>query len=192
MVDVKNLVLENPQVAPPSDPSRDRIDEKLEIWLREIPALDARTEGVVDRIGMIEKYIRRTHDETLEEFGLSWGEVRVLGSLRYGGAPYRSTPGHLGSQLDLSSGAMTARLDKMEAADLIRRLPDPSDRRGVVIELTDHGKELFEQSVALQIEKESIVAATLDDAERDQLNDLLRRLVIAFTEAYGPLSKRRA
>ena len=113
---------------------------------------------------MIEKYIRRTHDETLEEFGLSWGEVRVLGSLRYGGAPYRSTPGRLGSQLDLSSGAMTARLDKMEAADLIRRLPDPSDRRGVLIELTDHGKELFEQSVALQIEKESIVAATLDDA----------------------------
>ena len=141
MVDVKNLVLENRRVAAPDDPARDRIDEWLEIWLREIPALDARTEGVVDRIRLIERYIGRTHDETLEQFGLSWGEVRVLGSLRYGGAPYQSTPGRLASQLDLSSGAMTARLDKMEAAGLIRRLRDPSDRRGVLVELTDHGHD---------------------------------------------------
>ena len=69
------------------------IDEKLDVWLREIPDLDARTEGIVDRIGMIEKYLRRTHDETLERLGLTWGEVRVLASLRYGGAPYRGTPG---------------------------------------------------------------------------------------------------
>jgi DNA-binding MarR family transcriptional regulator len=191
MVDVKNLELENHPVEPPAEAQRDRIDEWLEIWLREIPALDARTEGVVDRIRLIEKYVRRTHDETLEQLGLSWGEVRVLGSLRFGGAPYRSTPGQLGTELDLSSGAMTARLDKMEAAGLIRRLPDPSDRRGVLVELTEHGMREHARSIELQIEKESIVAATLDDGERDQLNDLLRRLVIAFTEEYGPLSKRR-
>lgn len=190
MVDVKNLVLENRRVAP-DDPARDRIDEWLEIWLREIPALDARTEGVVDRIRLIERYIGRTHDETLEQFGLNWGEVRVLGSLRYGGAPYQSTPGRLAKQLDLSSGAMTARLDKMEAAGLIRRLRDPSDRRGVLVELTDHGMTIHEESIALQVEKESIVAATLSEAELDQLNGLLRRLVIAFTDEYGNLSKRR-
>ena len=117
----------------------DTIDEKIAVWLREIPDLDARTEGVVDRIGMIQNYLRRTHDETLEQFGLTWGEVKVLSSLRYGGPPYQSTPGKLGSQLGLSSGAMTARLDKMEEAELIRRLPDPDDRRGVVIELMPRG-----------------------------------------------------
>ena len=66
---------------------------------------------------------------------------------------------------------MTARLDKMEEADLIRRLPDPDDRRGVVIELTDHGRDLWEQSIAVQAEKESTVAAALTEAEQDQLND---------------------
>ena len=86
---------------------------------------------------------------------------------------------------------MTARLDKMEEADLIRRLPDPDDRRGVVIELTDHGRDLWEQSIAVQAEKESTVAAALTKAEQDQLNALLRRLVIAFTDEHGPLSKRR-
>ena len=170
---------------------RDSIDEKIAVWLREIPDLDARTEGVVDRIGMIHSYLRRTHDETLEQFGLSWGEVKVLSSLRYGGPPYQSTPGKLGSQLGLSSGAMTARLDKMEEAELIRRLPDPGDRRGVVIELTPRGRELWEQTIAVQAEKESIVAAALTAKEQDQLNDLLRRLVLAFGEEYGPLMKRR-
>ena len=108
--------------------------------------------------------MRRTHDETLEQFGLSWGEFKVLCSLRYGGHGYRSTPGRLGNELSLSSGAMTARLDKMEEAGLLRRLPDPDDRRGVLIELTDKGRDLWEESVAVQAEKESTVAATLDDA----------------------------
>ncbi len=191
MVDVKNLVVENHRVAAADDPARDRIDERIEIWLRELPALDARTEGVVDRIRLIERYVGRTHDETLEQLGLGWGAFRVLGSLRYGGAPYQSTPGRLASQLDLSSGAMTARLDKMEAAGWIRRLRDPSDRRGVLIELTDDGMSIHDKSVSLQGEKESIVAATLSEAELDELNGLLRRLVIAFTKEYGLLSKRR-
>jgi DNA-binding MarR family transcriptional regulator len=86
---------------------------------------------------------------------------------------------------------MTSRLDKMEEAELIRRLPDPGDRRGVVIELTEHGREIWEQTIAVQAEKESIVAAALSKAEQDQLNDLLRRLVIAFEDEYGPLSRRR-
>jgi DNA-binding MarR family transcriptional regulator len=191
MLDVKTLESENPPVARPPANQRDTIDERLEIWAREIPELDIRTEGIVDRVGVIQKFLRRTHDETLEQFGLNWGETKVLSSLRYGGPPYRSTPGRLGSQLDLSSGAMTARLDKMEEADLIRRLPDPDDRRGVVIELTDHGRDLWEQGIAVQAEKESTVASALTKAEQDQLNALLRRLVIAFTDEHGPLSKRR-
>ena len=192
MLDVKTLSVENHPVTPDPIELRDRIDEYMETWVREIPALDARTEGVVDRIGVIEKYLRRTHEETLEQLDLTWGEFRILCSLRYSGSPYQSTPGRLGEHLGLSSGAMTARLDKMETAGLVRRLPDPDDRRGVVVELSDHGRERWEESIALQMEKESIVAATLSDDERDQLNDLLRRLVIAFTETYGPVAKRRA
>jgi DNA-binding MarR family transcriptional regulator len=86
---------------------------------------------------------------------------------------------------------MTARLDKMEEAELIRRLPDPGDRRGVVIELMPRGRELWEQTIAVQAEKESIVAAALTTKEQDRLNDLLRRLVVAFGEEHGPLMKRR-
>jgi DNA-binding MarR family transcriptional regulator len=191
MVDVKKLDIENPGMSP-SARERDSVDEKLEVWLREIPELDARTEGIVDRINVLQRVIRKTHDDTLEEFGLSWGEVQVLSSIRYGGAPYQSTPGRLASQLGLSSGAMTARLDKMEDAGLIRRLRDPDDRRGVLIELTDSGRELWERTIAVQAEKESLVQATLSERDQDRLNDLLRRLVLAFTREYGPVSKRHS
>ena len=160
------------------------------MWLREIPDLDARTEGIVDRINILQRVIRKTHDDTLEEFGLSWGEVQVLSSIRYGGAPYRSTPGKLATQLGLSSGAMTARLDKMEEAGLIQRLRDPDDRRGVLIEVTDRGRELWEETISKQAEKEAIVASTLSEREQDKLNDLLRRLVLAFTREYGVVTKR--
>ena len=59
-----------------------------------------------------------------------------------------------------------------------------------MIELTDRGRELWEQTVAVQAEKESVVAATLGARDGDRLNDLLRRLVLAFAREYGPLSKR--
>lgn len=191
MVDVKKLDTENPAVSP-SAPERDSVDEKLEAWLREIPELDARTEGIVDRINVLQRVIRKTHDDTLEQFGLSWGEVQVLSSIRYGGAPYQSTPGRLASQLGLSSGAMTARLDKMEEAGLVLRLRDPDDRRGVIIELTDSGRALWEETIAVQAEKEALVQSTLSERDQDRLNDLLRRLVLSFTREYGMVPKRHS
>ena len=183
MLDVKKLDTENPAVSP-SRPERDSIDEKLEVWLREIPDLDARTEGIVDRIDVLQRVIRKTHDDTLEEFGLTWGEVQVLSSIRYGGAPYQSTPGKLATQLGLSSGAMTARLDKMEEAGLIRACAIPTTGEG-----PDRADRPRPRAVGgddlQQAEKESIVASTLSEREQDKLNDLLRRLVLAFTREYG-------
>jgi DNA-binding MarR family transcriptional regulator len=84
---------------------------------------------------------------------------------------------------------MTARLDKMEAAGTVRRLPDPDDRRGIVIELTDEGHALWQEVIDIEIEKESLVAATLTPAEREELNALLRRLVVAFDELHERPSK---
>jgi DNA-binding MarR family transcriptional regulator len=192
MLDVKNLDAENATVSSRATAPPDQIDERIARWLLEVPDLDAATEGIVDRIGLIDKYLRRTHDETLEQFGLSWGEVKVMGSLRYGGPPYRSTPGKLARELDLSSGAMTTRLDKMEEAGMIRRLADPNDRRGVIVELTEHGRDLWQQTVAVQAEKEGTIAAALSTREKDELNDLLRRLVHAFREVHGPLARKRS
>jgi DNA-binding MarR family transcriptional regulator len=87
--------------------------------------------------------------------------------------------------MELSSGAMTNRLDRLEDAGLLRRLPDPKDRRGIVVEVTDKGRRLYEKTVDVQAKKEQFVTAALSDAEKKQLNALLRRLMLEFERAEG-------
>ena len=84
---------------------------------------------------------------------------------------------------------MTNRLDNMERRGLIRRLDDPDDRRGVLVELTEDGQQLWAESVGAQAQKEALVASALDEDERRRLNDLLRRMVRAIDEIDGPARK---
>ena len=161
----------------------DAVDSKLQTWARELPDLDLETEGVVARIQHLEKRLKRSMEETLAEFRLNYGEWVVLGALRPAGEPYRRSAGALAKILDLTSGAMTNRLDRMETAGLVRRVPDPDDRRGVQIEITEKGRALWEDAVGVQAQKEQLVASALSSREKQQLNDFLRRLVLAFEDA---------
>ena len=82
----------------------------------------------------------------------------------------------------LSSGAMTNRLDRTEAAGLIRRLPDPKDRRGTLIEPTEKGNATWDKTAGTQARREATIAAVLDPAEREELHRLLRHLMRAFPD----------
>ena len=168
----------------------DIVDRRIADWVGSLPGLDLEVEGIVERIQHLEKRIRKMLDDTLAEFGLNVGEWAVLGSLRRAGEPYRRSPGQLAKSFGLTTGAMTNRLDKLEAAGLIRRLRDPDDRRGVIVELTEAGQRLWEESVGTQAQKEALVAAALDEDEKRALNDLLRRLIHAFEAFHGPVHKR--
>jgi DNA-binding MarR family transcriptional regulator len=159
---------------------RDHVDRFLETIHLVLPDLDLEVEGIVDRIAGLSRRIHRTMDETLAEFGLDTAEHKALSALAQAGPPYRSTPGKLAKRMDLSSGAMTNRLDRLEQAGLIRRLPDPDDRRGVVVELTEEGRRLYQQAVGVQAKKEALVTAALNEREKKQLNSLLRRLMLEF------------
>jgi DNA-binding MarR family transcriptional regulator len=159
---------------------RDHVDRFLETINYVFPDLDLEVEGIVDRIAGISRRLHRTMDETLSEFGLDSAEHKALSVLAQSGEPYRSTPGRLAERMDLSSGAMTNRLDRLETAGLIRRLADPGDRRRVVVELTDHGRETYRSAVGVQAKKEALVTAALNDREKAQLNALLRQLMLEF------------
>jgi DNA-binding MarR family transcriptional regulator len=172
--------------------ARDNVDRMLEVWKVELPDLDLATEGIVERIQKLTKYIDRAMDQTLTEFNLDRGEWKLLGALRRSGPPYRRSPGHLAEDLGLSSGAMTNRLDRLEEAGLVRRLPDPDDRRGLKVELTDAGWQAWQDSVGVQAQKEALVASALDPAEKEQLNNLLRRIMLEFERTSGKLSHAEA
>jgi DNA-binding MarR family transcriptional regulator len=157
--------------------------DHVDRWLaeHELPgAVDLEVEGIVDRINGLRRRLNRMLNETLEDFGLSEGEWKALTHLQLDGAPHRKSVGQLAKWADLSSGAMTNRIDRLEQAGLVRRVPDPDDRRGVLVELTDAGARAWAQSVSAQAEKESLVAAALDANEKRQLNALLRRMMREF------------
>jgi DNA-binding MarR family transcriptional regulator len=170
---------------------RDRLDEKLDVWKREIPDLDIPTEGIVERIQVLAKYFDRSMDETLGEFELDRRAYWLIGHLRYLGAPYRSSPGQLGEEMHLSSGAMTNRLDRLEAAGLIRRLPDPNDRRGVLVEPTEAGHAAWEACTGAQARREALIASALSEEEKGELHGLLRRLMATFPSEYESMKKHR-
>jgi len=166
-------------------PERDHIDRFLDTIRERLPMLDPEVEGIVDRIGGLQRRFKRAMDETLDEFDLDWSEYKLLSLLTREGEVYRSSPGKLARIMELSSGAMTNRLDRLEQAGLVRRLPDPDDRRGILVELTREGKRVYEDAVGAQGRKESLVASALSVPEKKQLNALLRRLMIEFERAEG-------
>ena len=153
------------------------MDRFLESIRESLPELDPAVEGIVERINGISRRIKRMMEETLSERSLTWGEWKVLGMLHQSNG-YRRSPGYLAVHAELSSGAMTNRLDRLEQAGLIRRLPDPNDRRGVQVELTDAGIKAYEDSTAAQGAKEALIASALNAKEKEQLNGLLRRLML--------------
>ena len=170
------------QGATKEDVDSDVLDQALVIWAREIPDLDPLTEGVVERIDILAHALKESIEQTLAEFDLDRRSFHVLGRLRSYGPPYQRSAGLLASDMRLSTGAMTNRLDRMEAAGLIRRLPDPHDRRGTLIEPTEAGHAAWDKTAGTQARREAVIAAALTPAERKQLHDLLRKLMRAFPD----------
>lgn len=149
----------------------------VQSWEPEIPGVDFEVEAAVQRINWIFRRIRRRMDETLAEHDLSYEEWGLLGHLKRPGPPYTSTPGKLAEMQGLSSGAMTNRLDRLEEAGLIRRRPDPNDRRSLHVELTEEGQKVWLDTVHAQAAKEAAIGAALNKRELAQLNNLLRKVL---------------
>lgn len=176
--------MNTPRVARPrKSDERDHVDRFLDEIRSELPAdLDLAVEGIVDRVHGINWRIRKMLDETLEEHGLTNGDWKVLSALHLSGKPYRRSAGELAKRSDLTSGAMTSRLDQLEEQGLVRRLRDPDDRRGVIVELTEKGRKRRQQAIGVQGKKEALLAEALSARELEQLNSLLRRVMLTLEE----------
>ncbi len=88
----------------------------------------------------------------------------------------------------ISSGGMTNRLDRLEHAGLVERRPDPSDRRGKLIALTDAGKRVIDELISRHVANEEQLLSVLTTAEQEKLNALLRKLIAGTSRPCGHLS----
>lgn len=150
----------------------------MEQWRRERPDLDVSPMGVIGRLNEASALIARDRlAPVFARFGMQAGEFDVLATLRRAGAPYALTPTELYEATMVTSGAMTARLDRLEKAGLTRRAPHPSDRRGVVVELTVKGRELTDEALTAHVANEHQILAGLTRGERETLAKLLEKLI---------------
>ncbi|MEE9389461.1 MAG: MarR family transcriptional regulator [Paracoccaceae bacterium] len=153
-------------------------------WRQEIPGHDYGPMEVLGRLAEVAQVINQTHlTPVFARFGLQPGEFDVLATLRRSGAPYRLSPTQLFKATMMSSGGMTARLDRLETAGLVMRSPCPKDRRSTQVGLTAKGTALVEQALLAHLENETRLTAALTKAEQQQLGQLLARLLAGLPEA---------
>lgn len=158
----------------------DAVDRVLMQWRQERPDLDASSMGLLGRVARLAKHLDRSIHATVAEFGLNPGEFDVLATLRRSGPPYQLSPTDLFNALMVSSGTMTHRIDQLEKAGWVNRIPDPSDRRGTLIALTDSGLKLIDQAVAAHVANGHAILSALRESEQESLMRLLRKLLLSF------------
>jgi DNA-binding MarR family transcriptional regulator len=157
----------------------DEIDRIVEQWNQERPDLDVSPTHTLQRITRLSLLQAVSFARVFAPYGVSFGEYLVLAALRRAGPPYRMNPTQLFNAVILSSGAMTNRLDRLEGLGLVEREPDPTDRRGRLVALTDRGRELVDAAVVDHLENEQRLLGALDAGEREQLAGLLRKLLLS-------------
>ena len=164
---------------------RDEVDELVEAWARERPDLDFDAVAVFSRISRLARHLDLARRQAFTEHGIETWEFDVLAALRRAGAPYELSPGRLLRETLVTSGTMTNRVDRLVARALVERLPDPSDRRGVLVRLTDEGRDRADQSLAGLLAQERAILAELSRAQRSELAALLRQLTAPFDNIPG-------
>ena len=157
----------------------DEIDRIIAQWNESRPDLDVGPTHTLQRITRLSNLQATSFARVFAPYGVSFGEYLVLAALRRAGPPYRMNPTALFNSVILSSGAMTNRLDRLEAMGLVERLPDPTDRRGRLVALTDRGLALVDTSVNDHLENERRLLGALDDDEQKLLAGLLRKLLLS-------------
>lgn len=163
----------------------DPVDRILRQWAQERPDLDASPMGVIGRISRIERLLDPRLVAVFRKFGLERWSFDVLASLRRSGSPYELTPTQLFSSLMLTSGAITYRIDELVKKGLVERTPDPKDRRGQRVRLTNYGKETVDAAVGAHIQNESRILARLSVKDRADLASLLRRFLLLLEQKPG-------
>ncbi|MDR0591862.1 MAG: MarR family transcriptional regulator [Bifidobacteriaceae bacterium] len=169
-----------------TSPSRHRQDatgQVVEAWGRERPDLDVSSLEVFSRVTRLAKYLDQVRGEAFERHGLQSWEFDVLAELRRSGQPYELTPGQMSAAILLSTGAMTNRLNRIEAAGLIERREDPNDGRVVRVRLTAAGRERVDAALAALVERQSDLLAPVSATNRTRLAATLAQLLTPFEQA---------
>lgn len=163
-----------------SRPAEDEVDRLVAAWKQERPDLDVTPLEVLSRVSRLSRHLERERRAAFASHDMESWEFDVLTALRRAGEPYELSPGALLRATLVTSGTMTNRIDRLAAAGLVTRRPDPEDRRGVLVRLTPAGMQRVDAAFADLIRRERELLAGLGPQEQQTLAGLLRTLLIPF------------
>jgi len=141
---------------------------------------------VLSRVSRLARHLDIARRGAFAAHGLEPWEFDVLSALRRAGPPFQLTPGALLRATLVTSGTMTNRIDRLAAAGLVYREPDPRDRRGVLVTLSERGTAVVDAAFTDLLERERVLLARLGPREHEVLADLLRTLLVPFDEGSSP------
>ncbi|MFF5407325.1 MarR family winged helix-turn-helix transcriptional regulator [Streptomyces misionensis] len=163
----------------------DPIAAIVEQWKRERPDLDAAPMLVIGRLFRLTNALDQRLRPPFAAAELGSGDFDVLAALRRAGAPYSLSAGELSRTVLVTTGAITKRVDRLEARGLVSRSVDRSDSRGRLITLTPEGVELTDELIAVHLDNQRRLLAGLSADEQTQLAGLLGRLALTLASDDG-------
>jgi DNA-binding MarR family transcriptional regulator len=158
----------------------DEVDRLVAAWREERPDLDTEPLHVLSRVSRLARHLDRARRAVFVAHGMESWEFDVLTALRRAGPPYELSPGRLLRATLVTSGTMTNRIDRLESAGLVRRGPDPQDKRGVLVRLTEAGRTRVDAAMDDLVERERDLLVSLTPDDRRNLAGLLRSLLVPF------------
>jgi DNA-binding MarR family transcriptional regulator len=164
---------------------REMLDETMAGWAQERPDLDLAPMATFLRLAQLSTVALRAIDAAFAPHGINVGEFDVLAALRRGGTGTVLTPTALAHAAMVSRAGMTNRLDRLAAAGLVDRRPDPNDRRGSLVGLTARGRAVVDAAVTDHVAVEAALLAGLSAADQARLDRLLDRLLAHLDRAAG-------
>ncbi|MFT0762722.1 MarR family transcriptional regulator [Scrofimicrobium sp. R131] len=163
-----------------NQPREDESARIVRAWTHERPDLDASPMLVFSRLSRLSRHFDLLRRRAFATHELEPWEFDVLATLRRAGKPYSLTPGQLLAELLVSSGTMTNRIDRLEGRGLVVRGPAPSDRRAILVSLTEDGRTRVDSALATLLNSERELLEPLSTEERDRLAELLMPLLTVF------------
>jgi len=159
---------------------RDSVDAAQKAWRRRRPELDFDPMGVWARLTRVRTRIGVEEERILGAYGLGPAAFAVLATLARVGDGSGLSQRRLMDELDLTSGTISLRMNRLVEEGLVERQGDPASRRNTLITLTGRGRELLERALPAHLENERRMLAALSGAEREMLATLLRKLLVEF------------
>lgn len=165
----------------PEKTHTDRAAHIVDQWRAERPDLDTTPFLVIGRLHRVAAALTTELVRVYTEFGLGEGEFDVLATLRRQGGDFALTPSDLSEQTVVTSGAVTKRVDRLEALGLVERRPSGTDGRSRLVALTRKGRALIDEAFTAHMANEERLLSVLSPAERADLE----RGLLALARSLG-------